>query len=168
MSPSFGKLLVEASQNRPGRVVLYVDEVRPGNLNRPDKGRCYQAIYWTLAELPDWLRSRASLGWFTFGYVVSSDMKKADVSLSELMAAVLRVFFSPVGGEWNMETIGLYVEADGIRLHMTAGFGFFISDDKAHVEVTGTKGPMGIKPCICCQNVVSRMDEAMMRSIVVV
>ena len=46
----------------PARVVLYADEATPGNQLRPDKARSYYAIYWTIAEYPDWLRSRHG-GW---------------------------------------------------------------------------------------------------------
>jgi hypothetical protein len=50
-----------------GRLALYFDEVKPGNVLRPDKGRSLQCVYWTLLDLPDWFRSRG-YGWFHYGF----------------------------------------------------------------------------------------------------
>ena len=46
----------------PARVILYLDEAVPGNQLRPDKARSFYAIYWTLADYPDWFLSRHG-GW---------------------------------------------------------------------------------------------------------
>ena len=46
------------------RLAFYTDSVTPGNVLRPDKGRTFEAVYWTFMELPDWFRSQASDGWF--------------------------------------------------------------------------------------------------------
>ena len=48
--PSFG------TGDRPvGRLAIYFDDVMPGNLHRPDKGRKYMALYWTLMDWPSWM-----------------------------------------------------------------------------------------------------------------
>lgn len=46
--------LVAATDN----VVMYADEIKPGNVLRPDKGREQLCFYWTLKELPSWFVSR--------------------------------------------------------------------------------------------------------------
>ena len=51
------------SATRPLRIILYIDEVNPGNSLRPDKSRLSQAIYWTFAELPAWFPRRKD-SWF--------------------------------------------------------------------------------------------------------
>ena len=57
-APVFGDLLRESMNGGIGRLALYFDEVKPGNVLRPDKGRSLQCVYWTLMDLPDWFRSR--------------------------------------------------------------------------------------------------------------
>eukprot|EP00974_Lingulodinium_polyedra_P022899 2209521-Lingulodinium_polyedra.AAC.1 len=36
-----------------GSICIYSDEVQPGNVLRPDKGRSFLAVYWGVTELPD-------------------------------------------------------------------------------------------------------------------
>ena len=45
-------------QDLRGSVCIYSDDVMPGNVLRPDKGRSFLALYWGIVELPDWWRSR--------------------------------------------------------------------------------------------------------------
>ena len=40
------------------QVMLYTDEVVPGNNLRPDYARAYWAVYWQFMEYPDWFRVR--------------------------------------------------------------------------------------------------------------
>ena len=44
-------------------------DVMPGNLHRPDKGRKYMALYWTLLDFPSWMlqsaRAPGGLSWYT-------------------------------------------------------------------------------------------------------
>ena len=56
VSATFFSLLVDAFEaaGRKFRIVIYIDEIDPGNPLRPDKGRTLQAIYWTFADLPRW------------------------------------------------------------------------------------------------------------------
>ena len=49
---------------RVGRICIYCDEVAPGNALRPDFGRKYHAIYWTILELPEWFRRRELKGFW--------------------------------------------------------------------------------------------------------
>ena len=37
----------------PMRIVIYIDEICPGNPLRPEKSRTLQAIYWTFVDFPD-------------------------------------------------------------------------------------------------------------------
>ena len=52
-----------------GRLVIYFDDVMPGNLHRPDKGRKYMALYWSLLDWPSWMlqsaRAPGGVSWYT-------------------------------------------------------------------------------------------------------
>ena len=41
--PELGDFLLEHLENGCGHAALYIDEITPGNPNRPDKGRAYHA-----------------------------------------------------------------------------------------------------------------------------
>ena len=70
-SARFADLLRSSVGAGRGRMVMYVDEMRPGNVLRPDKGRSTQCVYWTLTNFPEYVRSRDT-GWFTAMVVRSS------------------------------------------------------------------------------------------------
>ncbi len=52
-------------KTEPSRVCMYTDSLVPGNPLRPDHHRTVEAYYWTMMELPDWMRSMASIGWLS-------------------------------------------------------------------------------------------------------
>ena len=49
-----------AAAGVPMRLVIYVDELCPGNPNRPEKSRTMQCVYWAFADWPGWALSRTS------------------------------------------------------------------------------------------------------------
>ena len=61
---------------RIGRIGVYLDDVTPGNVRRPDNGRAYMAIYWTFLDFPNWLLQSENGGssspslrrWITRGF----------------------------------------------------------------------------------------------------
>ena len=62
LSPMFGDVMRGCLQpGQPMTIVLYVDEVAPGNPLRPHTSRKFQAIYWFVLEWPQWLLSRTSI-----------------------------------------------------------------------------------------------------------
>ena len=76
----------------PCRVIIYIDEICPGNPLRPEKARTLQAIYWCLADWPQWLLQRTA-AWPCFGTIRSSVVKQLPGGVSHLMRLVLNVFF---------------------------------------------------------------------------
>ena len=56
-------------------IVLYVDEVTPGNPFRFDQARCIQCVYWCFLEWPSWVLSRRDI-WPIFGILRSSVTKQ--------------------------------------------------------------------------------------------
>ena len=51
------------------RIVIYIDEINPGNPLAPDPQKLVQAIYWCLLELPTWFNRRKD-GWFCFSLML--------------------------------------------------------------------------------------------------
>ena len=62
LSPMFGEVMRGCLlPGQPMTIVLYLDEVAPGNPLRPSSCRKFQASYWFVAEWPQWLLSRTSI-----------------------------------------------------------------------------------------------------------
>ena len=78
------------------RLILYIDEVCPGNLLRPEKSRTLQAIYWGFLEWPQHVLQRTA-AWPVFGTLRSKVVDKIAGGVSGLMALILRVFFATIG-----------------------------------------------------------------------
>ena len=133
------------------RTIFYCDDVRPGNLLRPDAGRTYYAFYLGFMDLPHWFITGAN-GWFDWAFAVKTEVDAVPAGLSAVTASL----FAAV--RWPME-FDLPTETGGRRRYQL-DFGAFLSDEKAIKQVTFCKGASGYKPCICCANVVGRMPPA--------
>jgi len=112
-SPYFGGFVVKCVNRDTGRIILYIDSTTPGNQNRPDHGRSYDGIYWTIAQFPGWFRTQGGIGWIPFAFVPKVDLEKAGCSQAVLMDKVMRLFWNPVEGEFNLERAGVRINAQG-------------------------------------------------------
>ena len=87
-------------QNTHRRLVLYIDEVRPGNPLRPDKCRQTQCVYWTFSDLPDKMTVDAE-AWFLATTIRSSIVDSMPGKVSALMGAIMNVFFAKSGTSFS-------------------------------------------------------------------
>ena len=62
-SPHFGNFILKHC-GPSCNLVLYMDKTTPGQVTRPDPGRSFHAVYFTILELPEWFRTRV-MGWWT-------------------------------------------------------------------------------------------------------
>jgi hypothetical protein len=131
------------------RIILYIDEIQPGNPLRPDKTRCTQAVYWTFAEMPDWLLCKAT-AWFFFCGIRSSIVSRLAGGVSELACRILEFFFLRPAQNFS---IGCLIHAGESCVLCQAQFEGFLADEKAHKELFAIKGASGMKPCLSCKNV---------------
>jgi hypothetical protein len=138
------------------RLIIYIDEICPGNPLRPEKSRTLQAIYWAFAEWPQHVLQRTAC-WPVFGTIRSTLVKKLQSEVAGLMRRVLHVFFPAVGMSLAN---GIYLCQGSVRFVVKVAFAGFLADEKAHKELTLTKGASGMKPCITCHNVFGRIDVA--------
>jgi hypothetical protein len=141
-----------------GRLVLYADEVTPGNALRPDRGRTYYAFYWAIMELPNWFLASQE-GWSSVMFVPTKTVKLIEGGLSAIMDALMSQLWS--SASFNLETLGVRLQS-GTRsvesVFLKLSFGCFLGDERALKEIAQVKGSSGIKPCLVCCNVVSRVS----------
>ena len=130
------------------KVVMYVDEINPGNPLHPAPKRKLQGIYWALTSWPKWLLQRKD-AWPLFSMIRSTVCEKLPGYMSGLMKKVLHVFFSPTGHNFLR---GCVIENGGDSHFFTASFGAFLTDEKALKEVFDIKGQAGMFPCFSCRN----------------
>ena len=95
-SDEFGMLLVGCLDGALGDFILYIDDVRPGNILRPDPGRVYYSILWSLAQYPPWYVSRL-LGWPPLCFVQKNKLNSIDGGISQVISALIQELWGPRG-----------------------------------------------------------------------
>ena len=97
-SEGFGMFLLACLGGAAGDFILYLDDVRPGNVLRPDQGRVYYSIMWSLAQYPRWYAARM-MGWLPLCFVQSSQLDRIDGGISQVIAALLQVLWDANAGD---------------------------------------------------------------------
>ena len=139
---------------REARIVMYVDEICPGNPLRPDKSRTTQCVYWTVAGFPANILVQAGF-WMLATVVRSSVVCKIPGGVSGLMRRIMHIWF----GRSVPNFMTGVVLGHGTQSTLFRGcFSGFLADEKALKEIYGIKGASGSKPCLTCSNVVQFME----------
>ena len=145
----------EAQPIHQARIALYLDDVMPGNVHRPDAGRSYVAIYWTFLDLPDWLLHSTD-GWFVLSFVPKKIWKLIPGEQSGLMRIFLTAFWPDDGPSFGTGFLvqhgeeSLVLQADGVDA--------WLLDGDAVSKVTLSKTMSAFKCCCKCRNVVARIS----------
>ena len=76
--PEFVELMQKCvPPSSAGRVIFYADEIKPGNVLTPDKGRNTMCLYWGYLDWPEHVMCRAD-AWFTFTCIRSTQIERID------------------------------------------------------------------------------------------
>ena len=122
------------------QVIIYIDEICPGNALRHDKGRTLQALDWAFANWPPWLLARTG-AWPVFGILRSKIAKEVVGEISCLMKLVLQTFFPAEGASFQ---VGIVIcNQEKVSTYLKASFGGFLADEKALKEIYDSKGASG-------------------------
>lgn len=143
---------------RPGvplRLVIFADEMNPGNPFRPEKGRLLQCVYWAFVDWPAHVLSR-SFAWPVLCVIRSTIIHKISGGMSYIARLLLRMFFPETGH--SLERGVMLNLPGGDSILVTAVFAGFLCDLKGHKEVTEWKGTGGNVCCITCANIDSRLS----------
>ena len=149
--PEFGDLLKNAETQR---ICVYMDEVTPGNVLRPDHGRSIAMWYWTLLDLPDWFMGR-SYGWFYFAAFPVKQIGDIQDGYSYLFGRMMEIFLEQEG-PFNFTT-GFPCNSSRGMFLCKGKFEALLSDEKAITALWSLRGASGTKPCCFCQNVLGHM-----------
>ena len=134
----------------PWSLIFYTDEVTPGNQLRPENERKLQCAYWSIMEFGPAVLANED-AWMEITCVKSTTVKVMPGNMSELCAALLKVFFSKTSH--NMETTGILLElSNGTTVRIFIKFDMKLADESALHMFWGCKGSSGLKCCLRCQN----------------
>ncbi len=143
LNAEFGTVIEECL--RPGQkmsVILYSDEVTPGNPLRPSSDRKFQATYWYVLEWPIRLTTRTAI-WPCFGILKSCNVTRIQGGMSGFWSRVLDDFF----GVARKHHFNLGVKIPGKPIHTFLGqYGGTLADEKALKEVFDYKGAASTTP----------------------
>ena len=142
-------------ERHPGvwSLIVYSDEVTPGNQLAHKHARKVQSLYYSFFELGQFLGNEAF--WFTGGLVSSADVRNVEGRWSAILKTFIRQFWSPSTG-LDMESAGisipLHASAGGHRIRLRVRFGAALADELALNLFYDSKGASGLKCCMICQN----------------
>ena len=142
------------SADRPWSLVIYSDEIVPGNALAFQHRRKLWAIYVSFLEFEEHLNNEYA--WIPIVAVRTSQLKNVVSGISQVFAVVLKVFFGKLL-TYDFRTGGAQLKApDGSTFRFWATLAMFIQDGAAQKSVWGCKGDAGTRCCMLCANVVSR------------
>ena len=151
-----------SSIENPWHVILYCDEVHPGDQLGGKKLRKFHAIYMSFKEFGQAALAHEDL-WFTIATVRTQVVNKIPGGMSRVFSLVLRELF--VDGP--LADVGLQLEhANGRKHRLFANLGYFIQDGAAHKQTWHCKGDAGCKLCVLCRNVFSLASEVVGEDVV--
>ncbi len=137
-------------------IVLYLDELIPGNPFRQDKARKLVAFYWACLEWHPWLLSRSAM-WSCLGVLASKKLDEIPGGLSQFYAFLLDHIFSR--GSFDVQIV-----VGKERLRLCVVYGGLMADEKALKEVHDYKGASGLKACMDCGNMIRGRLESIVHA----
>ncbi len=140
---------VPPTPEKPWNLILYSDEVTPGNPLAPVNKRKFQAIYWSFIELGPNALSREE-AWMTCMLEFSTTVKNMHAGLSQVFGELLKLFFDRDGFDFSTSGINLPFESGNVRLW--AKVGAVVQDGGAHKSVWHSRGDGASKACLLCKN----------------
>ena len=140
---------------RPWKVVLYTDEVVPGNPMATLNARKFQAVYWSFLEIGVHALMREE-AWFTVMTEFSLVINQLQAGLSQAVGQIIKLFWGP---EYNFQTTGMNLPYPGECIRMWATLGGIIQDGGAHKSTWHSRGDGASKFCLLCKNLFDYESE---------
>jgi len=138
---------------KPWSLVIYADEVVPGNaLSRANLRKVWVA-YWSFLELGMAALSQED-AWMCILVLRSDVVQNVAAGMSQIYSALVKMFFGGKGH--NPETSGIVIESvGGSQFRMYYKLAMFLQDGDAHKCTWHCKGDAGSKFCMLCTNLFS-------------
>lgn len=145
------------SQSSPWHLVLYSDEVTPGNVLKLQNRRKAACWYLGIVEMMDFLRREEA--WLTIGVIRASHVKKLHGGYSSVARVLLR---SLLLGSDGVSSAGVPLHVLGSPRVLYFKFDKLLADEAMTKTIWDVTGHGGLKSCtLQCRNVVHyrRVDD---------
>ena len=143
-----------STEESPWNILLYCDEVHPGDQLGGKKLRKFHAIYFSFQEFGAAALANEDM-WFTVATVRTQVVNQIPGAMSKVFSIVLRDMF--VDGP--LADIGANLQHADRTHRFFAKLGYFIQDGAAHKQTWHCKGDSGCKLCVLCRNIFSLASE---------
>ena len=156
ISATFSTLMYKACNENSGnplRLIIFCDEMCPGNPFRPEKSRTLQCVYWAFADWPSFALSR-TFAWPVLCLIRSKIVATLEGGMSYLCRIFIRMFFPEEGHSFAR---GVMLNFKGRPYVAVAVFAGFLADLMGHKEVIQCTAPTGNMACFTCGNVDKRL-----------
>ena len=157
---ALNKALLEnpCTLEKPWRLVLYSDEVVPGNQLTVQNTRKVWVIYWSFLEFHYNLSDEDA--WCPIVAEKSIALKHVSAGISQVFCQAIKLFFG-VGREVPHDfRAGIRLDGpSGCSLRLFAILSMVLQDGGAQKLVWSCKGDGGTRPCMLCKNLVAPISD---------
>ena len=145
-----------ATPENPWTIVIYSDEVTPGNVLALANDRKFQAVYWTFLELGTNALSREE-SWFTVLTEYIAKINELDSGLSQALGAIFKLFHQP---PFDIRRTGITLrlgdgDDDDDATRFFAKIDVVLQDGGAHKYTWMCRGDGASRFCMLCKNLFS-------------
>ena len=145
-----------SSVDQPWKLALYIDEIVPGNPLATENLRKCWVIYISFLELGG-LALQREQAWLCAGVQRTSLVNKLEGGVSQMVAAVVKLFFTTLGFDSRAGLRLKSASGDVVMLHLDMGC--FLMDGGAHKYLWNVKGDSGMRFCTLCLNIVAKTSR---------
>lgn len=145
------------SAEQPWSLILYSDEVVPGNVLAPMPSRKCQVVYYSFQELGLETLSRED-GWFCATVKRSRLVNQVAGGMAQVIGALLKLLFTP-GGHHLSETGILLTGGDDPPVRLFAKLKVLIQDGAAHKQTWHCRGDGATVFCSLCLGLVTASSQ---------
>ena len=136
----------------PWEIILYADEVTPGNSLAAENRRKCWVIYLSFKQLGA-LTLQKEGAWMCISIQRSSIVAKISAGISQVYAALLKTMFCD---GFDMRTGIRFTDEHNISKRVFFKLGGFLQDGDAHKKLWHVKGDAGTRFCALCINLIAR------------
>jgi hypothetical protein len=142
---------LRSSTARELDVVLYLDEITPGNVLRPDNQRKFWSFYLGIKNSPTSTLCREEY-WLPLAVLRTTMAHKVMGDISNCTRLLLRSFLLE---PCNAATVGFPINLNDSFHLIQLKVSSILADEAALKAVFRNKGAAGLRPCFLCRNIVS-------------
>jgi hypothetical protein len=138
--------------DEPWHLILYSDEVTPGNQLSHANLRKVWVVYFSWVEFGMEILCREE-AWICVFVRRSDDISNVSAGMSQIFGKLLKLFFS---GTHKPATSGITLDSvNGAQFRLFYKLGMIVQDGDAHTKILCCKGDGGTKMCVLCSNLYS-------------